>query len=171
MICFTLAVPFANINLNHNQNVITVAAAENPAFDEIMRDVRITQDGYVFGKKDFEISQDQSKTIYTLYVNTSITITHLSKVYDLQITISTLGDNYTTTKLLEFNEFYGINMPHKKEYSDAMITAHRTPTPENLAHFAALQRRNGDFSTLDGHTLLPLDSDELMRYDKTVKKL
>lgn len=116
MICFTIAVPFTNANLNHNQNVTTVAAAENPAFNEIMRDVRITQDGYVFGKKDFEISQDQSKTIYTLYVNTSITITHLSKVYDLQITISTLGDNYTTTKLLEANEFYGINFNGSTEH-------------------------------------------------------
>ncbi len=77
----------------------------------------------------------------------------------------TFGKNHAPKFEQEFidmiNEFYGIKMPYRHTYREAMINAHTNPTPENLAYFANLQRNNGEFITLEGLTLLPTSKDAL----------
>lgn len=111
MVCCAMLAPFANVGKQNTASALaSPLAVDTSAYDEIMRDIKITQDGYVFSTKDFEVKYNANQTFayYYLYVNTSITITHLSSVYDLQITTNVLGDSYTTNKKLDINDSFSI---------------------------------------------------------------
>ena len=59
------------------------------------------------------------------------------------------------------NDFYGTQIPYKEDYQSAMIAAHTDPTEENMIAFSEIQRRNGDFITWEGLSLLPISNDKL----------
>lgn len=112
--CFGLLTPFMSVNFSNAKAVALAVptAVNNTTFTELMRDCRITQDGYVFSENDFEIKYNADKTNaqYYLYVNTAITITNVTRNYDIQITLSNLGDHYTTNEKLDVNESFSIAM-------------------------------------------------------------